>query len=127
MPPGTTGDTYVAAFDEIVAPCVERFDATWVLVSAGFDAHRADPLASMGLTAGDYADLTGRVLGLASGPGRTILFLEGGYDLTAVRNSVAACASRLTGRTYRPEPATAGGAGMARIDDYRRLFVQEGP
>jgi acetoin utilization deacetylase AcuC-like enzyme len=127
MPPGTTGDAYLAAFDEIIEPCVERFGVTWVLVSAGFDAHRADPLASMGLTAGDYADLTGRVLGLAGRSGRTILFLEGGYDLSAVRNSVAACASRLTGQTYRPEPATAGGAGMGRIDDYRRFFLEEAP
>jgi acetoin utilization deacetylase AcuC-like enzyme len=122
MPPGTTGDAYLAAFDDIVTPTVEHFEATWVLVSAGFDAHRADPLASMGLAAGDYADLTGRVLGLAGRPGRTVLFLEGGYDLTAVRNSVGACASRLCGERYRPEPATAGGAGMDFVDEYRRMF-----
>src|SRR5438270_733744 len=44
FPPGTTGDVYLAAFDEVVAPAVERFDPTWVVVSAGFDAHRADGL-----------------------------------------------------------------------------------
>jgi len=124
MPPGATGDVYLAAFDEIVGPCVERFGATWVLVSAGFDAHRDDPLASMQLTAGDYADLTGRVMGLSGRAGRTILFLEGGYDPGALRASVAACASRLIGQTYRPESSSSGGAGMARVADYRRVFFE---
>ena len=59
LPPGATGDVYLALFDEVVTPSVERFGATWVLISAGFDAHRDDPLANMGLTAGDFADLDG--------------------------------------------------------------------
>jgi acetoin utilization deacetylase AcuC-like enzyme len=127
MPPGTTGDVYLALFDEVVGPCSEQFGATWALVSAGIDAHRADPLASMGLTAGDYADLTGRVMALTKRKGRTVLFLEGGYDLVAVRDSVGASASRLGGEAYRPETATSGGPGMDRVADYRRLFVEDGP
>ena len=43
LPPGTTGDVYLHAFDELVAPIAERFAPTWVIVSAGFDAHRDDP------------------------------------------------------------------------------------
>jgi acetoin utilization deacetylase AcuC-like enzyme len=127
LPAGATGDVYLAAFDEVVVPSVKRFGATWVLVSAGFDAHRDDPLASMLLTAGDYADLTGRVMDLTDMAGRTILFLEGGYALGGLRASVAACASRLAGGSYRPEPASSGGAGMAHVAGYRRAFLEEIP
>jgi acetoin utilization deacetylase AcuC-like enzyme len=122
LPPGATGDTYLALFDEILAPCITGFRPTWILISAGFDAHRADPLADMALTAGDYADLTGRVIDLAI-PGRLILFLEGGYDPTAVRSSVGACAARLVGETYRPEPASSGGSGMSHVASYREIFL----
>jgi acetoin utilization deacetylase AcuC-like enzyme len=47
LPPGATGDIALAAIDEVVAPAVDRFQPTWVLVSAGFDAHRDDPLADL--------------------------------------------------------------------------------
>jgi acetoin utilization deacetylase AcuC-like enzyme len=110
LPAGATGDVYLAAIDTVVAPLVEHFDPTWVLVSAGFDAHRADPLTGLGLSAGDYADLTARVVALAP-PRRVVAFLEGGYDLDALRESVAATAAGLLGRACRPEPATANGPG----------------
>ena len=115
LPPGPTGDVYLALFDQVVIPSVERFGATWVLISAGFDAHRDDPLADMGLTSGDFADLTARVASLAGRPGRLALFLEGGYDLPALRASVAACAAQLVGTRYRPEPASSGGSGQALV------------
>jgi acetoin utilization deacetylase AcuC-like enzyme len=129
LPPGATGDVYLALFDEVVIPTVERFRATWILVSAGFDAHRADPLADMHLTAGDFADLTARVAGLAGQPGRLALFLEGGYDLAALRASVAACAAKLVGASYRPEGASSGGTGQTLVDTYRRQWLddREGP
>jgi acetoin utilization deacetylase AcuC-like enzyme len=129
LPPGATGDVYLGLFDEVVTPSVERFGATWILVSAGFDAHRADPLADMQLTAGDFADLTARVSSLAGRPGRLALFLEGGYDLPALRASVAACAARLVGAGYRPEPASSGGSGKTLVDTYRALWSDggEGP
>ena len=56
----------------VVAPAVERFAPTWVLVSAGFDAHRDDPLADLAWSAGDYARLARRVQGFAPGPGRLV-------------------------------------------------------
>ena len=62
LPPGATGDVYLRAFDEVIAPVVERFAPTWLLISAGFDAHRDDPLTELGLTAGDYPLLTARAL-----------------------------------------------------------------
>ena len=116
FPAGTTGDVYLAAFDEVVAPAVERFAPDWVLVSAGYDAHRADPLTDLGLSAGDFADIARRVAGYAPGPGRLILFLEGGYDLDALTASVGASLAGVMDTSYRPEPATSGGPGGGVVD-----------
>jgi acetoin utilization deacetylase AcuC-like enzyme len=110
FPAGTGGDAYRAAFDEVVVPAAERFGPTWVLISAGFDAHRDDPLTDLGLTAGDYADLTKRTMELCP-PGRRIAFLEGGYDLDALGRSVAACVASLAGVRHLPEPVSGGGPG----------------
>ena len=120
FPAGTTGDAYLDAIDTVVEPIAEQIRPDWVLVSAGFDAHRDDPLTDLGLTAGDYADLTARVLALAPAR-RVIAFLEGGYDLGALRASVAATASALVGAELRPEPATSGGPGRAVVGAVRRL------
>jgi acetoin utilization deacetylase AcuC-like enzyme len=120
FPAGTTGDAYLDAIDTVVAPIAERIRPDWVLVSAGFDAHRDDPLTDMGLTAGDYADLTARITELAPAR-RVITFLEGGYDLDALRRSVAATASALVGGQLRPESATAGGPGRAVVGAVREL------
>ena len=115
FPAGTTGDVYLAAFDEVVAPAVERFAPDWVLVSAGYDAHRADPLTSLGLSAGDFADIARRVAAYAPTPGRLIMFLEGGYDLDALTASVGASLAGVLGEAFRPEPATTGGPGAAVV------------
>jgi acetoin utilization deacetylase AcuC-like enzyme len=123
LPAGATGDVLLKAADETMAPTVERFDPTWVLVSAGFDAHRADPLARLQLTAGDFADLVGRVRAFAPGPGRTVLVLEGGYDLEALRLSVGASLSALLDRTYRPESASTGGPGGDVVEAVARIHA----
>ena len=86
------------------------FGPTWVFASAGFDAHRADPLTDMGLSAGDFADLTDRVMALAPA-GRRVAFLEGGYDLDALAASAGACVAALAGESWRPESPTSGGPG----------------
>ena len=51
LPAGATGDVALRAFDEAVAPAADRFGATWVVVSAGYDAHRDDPLAGLAWSA----------------------------------------------------------------------------
>lgn len=114
LPPGAQGDAYRMAFAEVVAPAVERFSPTWVLVSAGFDAHRRDPLADLGLSAGDFADLAAESIAFAP-PGRRIAFLEGGYDLTALAASASACVGALSGERLRPEPVTAGEEGLREV------------
>jgi len=121
LPADATGDVYLRAFDEVVEPLAEVFAPTWVLVSAGYDGHRADPLTGLALSAGDFADLTGRIRALAP-PGRLVCFLEGGYDLGALRDSVAATLSTLAGEPRRPEPATAGGPGTAVVGAARDLW-----
>lgn len=119
FPAGTTGDVYLAAVDEVIVPAAEWFDPTWVVASAGFDAHRADPLAGLGLSAGDFADLTDRLMTLAPA-GHRLALLEGGYDLDALASSAGACVASLTGATPRPEPATSGGPGRNVVTEVAR-------
>ena len=125
LPPGGTGDTYLGLFDEVIGPELERFRPTWMLVSAGFDAHRDDPLGGMSLTSGDFSDLTGRLLELGLPAGRLVFFLEGGYDPAAVQASVTACAARVIGSPFRPEPASSGGPGASRVVAYRAFLEEE--
>jgi acetoin utilization deacetylase AcuC-like enzyme len=115
MPSGLTGDVALAAMDEVVAPVVEGFAPTWLLVSAGFDGHRRDPLTGLGLSSADFADLTRRALEMAP-PGRRLAFLEGGYDLQALHDSAGAFVAALVGQEHRPEAPTSGGPGRAIVD-----------
>jgi acetoin utilization deacetylase AcuC-like enzyme len=115
LPAGATGDVFQLAFDELVEPAVRSFAPTWILISAGFDAHRHDPLGDLSLSAADFADLTVRVRQLAPSTGRLLLFLEGGYDLDALGRCVGATASALCDGDYRPEHATSGGPGRDAV------------
>ena len=122
FPAGTTGDVYLRAFDEVIEPLVERFAPDWVLVSAGYDAHRADPLTGLALSAGDYAALAARAAALAP-PGHVIVFLEGGYDLDALRSCVAATLPPLLGEPARADEApTADGPGQNVVKAARDLW-----
>jgi acetoin utilization deacetylase AcuC-like enzyme len=120
LPPGATGDVYRHALDEVVVPLVEAWQPTWLLVSAGYDAHRCDPLTGLGLAAGDFADLTAELCALVPA-GRRVVFLEGGYDLDALADSAGATVAAMVGRDFRPEPATSGGPGVHVVDAMARL------
>ncbi len=115
FPRGTTGDVYRLAIDEVVRPVVEEWKPTWLLISAGFDAHHRDPLTGLDLTSGDYADLTRELQGLVPA-GRCIVYLEGGYDLDALTASTGAALGALVGIEYRPEAASSGGPGRNVVD-----------
>jgi len=111
FPAHTTGDVYRRALDEVIVPTLDAWSPTWLLISAGFDGHRLDPITDLGLTAGDYADVT-RVLADLVPAGRLILFLEGGYDLRALRDCTGAVLSALADDgAYRPEAPSSGGPG----------------
>ncbi len=105
VPAGTTSATYRAAIDEIIWPAVEKFAPTWVIASAGFDSHRSDPLAELGLSAPDFGELTSWLFSLVE-PGRRLAFLEGGYDLDALRSSAASTLAAMAGeRLVNEEPS----------------------
>ncbi|KAJ8017286.1 hypothetical protein DPEC_G00016270 [Dallia pectoralis] len=91
---------YLAAFHSVVMPIAREFDPGLVLVSAGFDAARGDPLGGYQVTPEGYAHLTHLLLGLAGG--RVLVILEGGYNLTSISESMSACTSVLLGN---PPPA----------------------
>ncbi|CAN5848185.1 histone deacetylase [soil metagenome] len=122
MPPCTSGDVYVRAFEEVITPVAERFQPTWLIISAGFDAHRADPLTDLGLSSGDFATLTARAARLVP-PGRCLAVLEGGYDLEALRMSSAAVLAALAGIDHRDEAPTSGGPGIDAVERARGQWL----
>jgi acetoin utilization deacetylase AcuC-like enzyme len=115
LPARATGDVLARAFDELVAPAAATFAPDWVLVSAGFDAHRADPIADLALSAGDFAALARVVAQFAPSPGRLALFLEGGYDLEALQASVASTLGALLEVAPPAESPTSGGPGHEHV------------
>jgi acetoin utilization deacetylase AcuC-like enzyme len=84
---GSGDEEYFHAFDEIVAPAVERFEPDLLLVSAGFDAHEDDPLAEMRVTDEGFRELSRRCAELAPRIGAV---LEGGYNVITLPRLVAA-------------------------------------
>lgn len=114
FPAGTRGDVYRQAVDEVIAPIVSGFEPDWLFISAGFDAHRNDPLAGIELTAADYADMAVRLQALVPAR-RTVVVLEGGYDFDALMLSTGATLSALIGERYRPEEASSGDIGVPSI------------
>jgi acetoin utilization deacetylase AcuC-like enzyme len=116
VPPGATGDVLRMALNEVGQPAIERFAPDWVLISCGFDAHRADPLGELALSDGDFAMLAHLVAQYAPRPGRLVLFLEGGYDPTALRTSVTATLSALLGGSGSSERSTSDGPGNEDVE-----------
>ena len=108
LPAGATGDVVVAALEDLVAPVVDRFAPTWLLVSAGFDGHRLDPLTGLGLSSGDFGEFTRRMLRWVP-TGRTLVFLEGGYDLDVLCHATAATVAALAGTV----PSVVGNPDLA--------------
>ena len=123
LPPGATGEVARAAIDEVIVPAVESFAPDWMLVSAGYDGHRADPLTGLCYSASDYGELVRRLVPLAP---RTVAVLEGGYDLDATRASSYAVTGALLGLDLRPEPATGPGPGMDVVRAAARLAARDG-
>jgi acetoin utilization deacetylase AcuC-like enzyme len=91
LPPGATGEKFRAAWDGTILPALEAFAPELLIVSAGFDGHKADPLAQLRLETADFTWITERLMAVAARhcDGRLVSVLEGGYDLAAL----AACAS----------------------------------
>lgn len=97
LPPGAGSIEFRNAMSDIILPRLAHFRPQLLMISAGFDAHRLDPLASLNFDAEDYAWVT-RELGNvahAHAHGRIVSSLEGGYSLVALRESTAAHAAAL--------------------------------
>ena len=107
QPPSRTDADYERLVDEIIVPAAVGFHPDLILVSAGFDAHAADPLGGMDLTAAGFGRLSDRVVALADTlcDGRLVAVLEGGYDPLATAASVAAMVRSFDGL---PAPADHG-------------------
>jgi acetoin utilization deacetylase AcuC-like enzyme len=90
--PGSGSAEFRRAFETAILPALEDFKPSLILISAGFDAHRRDPLAQLMLIEDDYRWATEQLLASAArhGGGRLVSALEGGYDLQALAASAAA-------------------------------------
>jgi acetoin utilization deacetylase AcuC-like enzyme len=99
LPAGTGDAGFLAAYRTQVAAAVQSFKPALILVSAGFDAHAADPLAGLEVSTEAYRQLAELITGWADqfAGGRTVWALEGGYDLGALGDSAVACLQVLVG------------------------------
>jgi len=106
LPAGAGDDAFEQIVAEIIAPAAARFAPTLILVSAGFDAHWADPLASLQLSTTGYFKLARALVALAGQHcgGRIALTLEGGYHAGALADSVCAVIRALLGDKSAPDP-----------------------
>ena len=97
MRPGSEPSDYIEAFQETLKPALLDFSPDFLIISAGFDAHRLDPLSAINMTADGFASLTDILCEIAAETckGRLISALEGGYDLQGLSESVVAHVERL--------------------------------
>ena len=129
LTPGHGDADYGAVFHDLLLPVALAFRPELIVVSAGFDAHRADPLASMSVSERGFAAMTTAVRELARevADGRLVLLLEGGYHLGALSDSVRACLEVLTGAQEsfpsgaKPSATAAILAAQAALARYWRL------
>jgi acetoin utilization deacetylase AcuC-like enzyme len=96
---GDGGAKFRAAFENLILPQIRTFAPELMIISAGFDAHRRDPLASLELDATDFGWVTRKLMDAAhaSAGGRIVSVLEGGYDLQGLQESVAEHVAALMG------------------------------
>jgi acetoin utilization deacetylase AcuC-like enzyme len=105
--PFNTGDHgFQQVYAEVLLPVVRRFQPDMILVSAGFDAHWADPIGPLALSVAGYAALTERLVALAKElcDGKIVLVLEGGYNLDALGACTVAALRALLGRAAEADP-----------------------
>lgn len=95
---GAGGAEFLTGWRDVLLPAMLAAKPDLIIISAGFDAHRADPLATLTVETDDFAALTDDIIQLAeeTSEGRILSLLEGGYDLTALANSCAVHLDRLS-------------------------------
>ena len=111
LPAGCGDAEYMRVFYDVVIPAAKEFKPEWILVSAGFDPHRRDPLGGMEVTEAGFTGMARLLLELADqyAGGKIAFLLEGGYDLAALRKSVAAVLEAMQQNSRVIETAKPGG------------------
>ncbi len=106
LPAGCGDAEYLRVFEELVVPAADKFAPEWILVSAGFDSHRRDPLGGMNVTDEGFGAMAQILLRLAErhAGGKIAFLLEGGYDLAALHKSVAAVLKAMQQKTLDDSP-----------------------
>lgn len=125
MGPGQHDAEYGAVFHDVFLPIAQQFKPDLVLVSAGFDAHRADPIGGMNVTERGFAAMCSAVKALAEQlcGGKLVLMLEGGYDLSGLAHSVHACVEVLAGQRTDTFPSGVGPSGAEAVSDTREALA----
>ena len=119
VPAGASGTDFLSLVEQVAVPAAREFQPDLILVSAGYDAHRDDPLADCALSTESYGLMTLQLRNLAADLGVPLgMVLEGGYDLQALGDSVAATLSALAGggdaQGVGPTPVSEAAAAQAR-------------
>jgi acetoin utilization deacetylase AcuC-like enzyme len=119
LPAGSGDAEALLAYRDVCAPAVRRFRPELVLVSAGFDAHFADPLANLLFSCRGYSEIASLLKDLADElcGGRMVFVLEGGYDLEAIAWSARGCIDTLLGRPFAEDPLGVGPAVRGPLID----------
>ncbi|MDH3443536.1 MAG: histone deacetylase [Deltaproteobacteria bacterium] len=117
LPAGCADGEYLGVFRDIVAPAVKNFQPDWILVSAGFDPHKRDPLSGMSVTEAGFGVMARVLLRLAEelANSKIAFLLEGGYDLTALSGSVMAVLNEMRGPTGEETIAASAGERIQPI------------
>ena len=129
VPLGSGEETWTALVEHVVAPVARQFEPQLILISAGFDAHVADPLASCSLETGSYGRMAAQMRALGAELGAPVgAVLEGGYDLEALAASVAATMEGLAGEAEPKavEPDAVTERSIAQVERYWKLETAAG-
>jgi len=126
---GSGDEVFLDATRRVLAPAVRRFEPDIILVSLGFDAHWADPLAQMQLSTDGYREILAQIARLADETcaGKLVFLLEGGYDLKVIEAGARMAGSLLAGKAPPPDPIGAAplgrepAASMAAIEAARQV------
>jgi acetoin utilization deacetylase AcuC-like enzyme len=106
VPGGTGEDAFLSLVEQIVLPAARQYRPDLILISAGYDAHRDDPLGGLRLETSSYGGMSSRMRALADELDAPVgAVLEGGYDLRALAASVAETMSALANGATPPEVA----------------------
>ena len=127
LPAGSDDSVFDAVFARLLEPVARGFQPELILVSAGFDAHRRDPLGGMMVTEQGYARMAARVLALARElcGGKLVITLEGGYDLEGQAKSVAEVMMLMMGKKEAPPGDLEPPPGFEQIIDKEKQCLGE--